>query len=228
MTGALPRSSKRRSGMMGVFCCLPTRRQRHLQVPRGQAMSQPLPLYHDDDPREKSQPDLSSPNPWLQPNNRPTSSASWASYLTSASTPPSPSPSPSNPTTPIDINARFASCTNHLDQIFGIHYVPTQISPPCPTRRPPPPQTSETAPPPLYTALSTSADMDLPSYADVLGRPSAVRATPREAPPSFEAAKIQEHEEGHGDDPFRWPGCEYCRVYSLWVCYWRGGGEVRG
>ncbi|KAK3949297.1 hypothetical protein QBC32DRAFT_379094 [Pseudoneurospora amorphoporcata] len=234
---------------MGILSCLRTRRQRHL-LPRGHTISQPLALYHDD-PREKSQPDLSSPNQWLQPTTttttRPASSCSWASHLTSPSCSPLASPSPSTPssnpttTTTININARLqiASCLNQLDQLFGRHHVPGQSSPPCPTRRPPSPspQTSDNAPcaPPLYTALSSSADLALPSYADLpnlnLGAALSLISPcltprPREPPPSFEAAEIQEHEDLHGSDPFRWPGCEYCRGYALWFCYWREDGEM--
>ncbi|KAK1778456.1 hypothetical protein QBC45DRAFT_478427 [Copromyces sp. CBS 386.78] len=198
INAALLTNSKRKS-TMGILCCLPTRRQRHL-LPKGHTI------------------------------------CSWASHLTSTSTSIPPSPSILTTTTTININARLASCLNQLDQLFGRHHDPTRNSPPCPTRRPPPsPQTSDNAPcaPPLYTALSSSADLNLPSYADLLNLGAALispcrHVTPREPPPSFEAAEMQEHEDLHGSDPFRWPGCEYCRGYALWVCYWRGVREVMG
>ncbi|KAK3344672.1 hypothetical protein B0H65DRAFT_182359 [Neurospora tetraspora] len=200
---------------MGIFCRLRPRRHRHL--PREQTMPAPLPLY-EDDALDKQHHNLSTPNSDPQePKQQPRS----GTVLSSTS----PSPSTPSSISTATLNARFATCLDQLDQLFGRHSSP-------PTRRPPSRlPTSETAPPPPYAPLSSYTDLPLPSYSELqdLGRVVfPPRPTPREPPPSFEAAEIQEHEEDHGTEPFLWPGCEYCRVYALWVCYWRGVGEVRG
>ncbi|KAL0470170.1 hypothetical protein QR685DRAFT_596877 [Neurospora intermedia] len=136
----------------------------------------------------------------------------------------------------------------HSTHLLNNHDLNVNRPPTPPSRHPPPPSpppspplfpTSEFAllqlqlqpppPPPPYARLSSRrTDLPLPSYAELVQERQIVpprprpRPTPREAPPSFEAAEIQEHEELHGMDPSRWPGCEYCRVYEVWVCYWRG------
>lgn len=101
-----------------------------------------------------------------------------------------------------------------------------------PPQRPTPSFSTLHTAPPVYTPLSTTADFLLPSYSDLFvprvegaaiplegaivpqtAIPRNTAPIPLEAPPSFEAPEIQEHEDAHGTDPFNWPGCGYCRVY---------------
>ncbi|EGO57079.1 hypothetical protein NEUTE1DRAFT_102318 [Neurospora tetrasperma FGSC 2508] len=239
---------------MGIFDYLRPRRQNGIPRKNTMPSNSPeLPSYQND-ALDKRHSKLSSmsPNaeqPQLEPNTRPTTSSSWTSILTTNSAITSTSISTSTstsiltPTTTSHTTTTTPLSPPHSNHTLSNHNLNRPPTPP--NRQPPPPSpppsppllpTSEFTlhlpppPPPPYARLSSRrTDLPLPSYAELVEERQIVpprprpRPTPREPPPSFEAAEIQEHDELHAD-PSRWPGCEYCRVYELWVCYWRGEG----
>ncbi|KAK3489760.1 hypothetical protein B0T13DRAFT_92372 [Neurospora crassa] len=240
---------------MGIFDYLRPRRQNG--IPRKNTMPPNSPdiLSYQNDALDKRHSKVSSMSPNAeqpQADTRPTTSSSWTSILTSTTTSTSISISTSTfvltPTTTSHTTTPTPLSPPHSIDTLSNHDLNVNRPPTPPSRHPPPPSpppspplfpTSEFTlhlpppPPPYARHSSRRTDLPLPSYAELVQERQIVPPrprplpTPREPPPSFEAAEIEEHEELHGIDPSSWPGCEYCRVYELWVFYWRGAGGGR-